>query len=239
MERKIVSINQPAYLPWLGYFHRISISDVHIVLDHVQFEKNSVTNRNKIRTKEGWCWLTVPLKSNKRFDELIISDLEIADNQNWRKKHRDSIFQNYRKSTYFNQHSDFFEKLYTSEWDKLISLNKVILNYILEILYIETSIFYSSDLGVGSKKNDLILDLCKKVGANYYLSGIFGKNYLNEDEFYKNGIFVGYQEYIHPEYDQVYPGFEPYMSIIDLLFNHGKDAFRILMSNNDVTRQII
>ena len=75
----IVSINQPAYLPWLGYFHRIAVSDLHVVLDHVQFEKNSFTNRNKVRTASGTPWLTVPVRSKGRFGDLAINEVDIAD----------------------------------------------------------------------------------------------------------------------------------------------------------------
>jgi len=75
----IVSINQPAYLPWLGYFNRVANSDLHVVLDHVQYEKNSFTNRNKIRTAQGFSWLTLPLKTKGKFGNLAINTVEIAD----------------------------------------------------------------------------------------------------------------------------------------------------------------
>src|SRR5476651_588587 len=106
-----VSINQPAYLPWLGYFDRIAISDVHVVLDQVQFEKNSMTNRNKIRTSNGSSWLTVPIKTKGRFGDLSICDLEVDTSSNWRDKHWKAICQNYSRSPYFGRYASDLEKI--------------------------------------------------------------------------------------------------------------------------------
>ena len=99
----IVSINQPAYLPWLGYFHRIAISDVHVVLDHVQFEKNSYCNRNKIRVGNDACWLTVPVQTKGKFGELPISDLQIAENLSWQRKHWEGLRMNYASAPHFKR----------------------------------------------------------------------------------------------------------------------------------------
>lgn len=103
----IVSINQPAYLPWLGYFHRIAVSDAHIVLDRVQFEKNSFTNRNKVRTSEGWCWLTVPVKTASKFGDLCIDEIEVANERQWAAKHWQTLRLNYSKAPFFGQHAAF------------------------------------------------------------------------------------------------------------------------------------
>ena len=118
----IVSINQPGYLPWLGYFHRIAISDLHVVLDQVQFEKNSVTNRNKIKTPTGWNWLTVPVKTKGKFGALSINNIEIDNTKDWAQKHWKTICQNYSKSPYFKEYSEGFEKIYESKWERLIDL---------------------------------------------------------------------------------------------------------------------
>src|SRR5580700_5731203 len=100
--RMIVSINQPAFFPWLGYFHRIAISELHIVLDHVQFEKNSNVNRNKIRTGEDAKWLTVPVVTKGKFGDLAINKLEIANQEKWQRKITETIKQFYKKAPYFN-----------------------------------------------------------------------------------------------------------------------------------------
>lgn len=230
----IISINQPAYLPWLGYFHRIAISDLHIVLDHVQFEKNSFNNRNKVRTKEGWCWLTVSLRTKGKFGRLFINQLEISHNSRWAKKHWDTIRFNYAKAPYFAQHAPFFERVYSQRWDYLIDLMREITNYLLDAFQLKTPLLFSSEMEIEGKKGGLVLNICHAVGANVYISGPVGRNYLSEQLLQEAGIRVIYQDYNHPTYPQVYPGFEPYMSAIDLLFNCGPNSMEILMKNQEL-----
>jgi len=106
----IVTIMQPAYLPWLGYFDRIARSDLYVVLDHVQFEKNSFTNRNKLRTSAGWTWLSVPVKTGRRFGRLAIDKLETSPGSNWRRKHWDTIRFNYAKAPFFDVSASFLRR---------------------------------------------------------------------------------------------------------------------------------
>jgi hypothetical protein len=229
----IVSINQSAYLPWLGYFHRIAGSDIHIVLDHVQFEKNSFTNRNKIRTKDGWMWLSIPVKTKGKFGDLNINDLEIDNTSRWTKKHWESIRSNYAKAKHYNEYAPYFENIYTTNWHRLNDLICEINNYLFNIFGIKTSLLFNSKMNVEGKKDKLILNLCKSVGATVYLSGSQGRNYLDESLFEKEGIKIIYQDYHHPEYSQVYPGFEPYMAAIDLLFNYGARSLEIMVTGQE------
>jgi hypothetical protein len=229
----IVSINQPAYLPWLGYFERIIRSDIHVVLDSVQFEKNSMINRNKIRTKEGWSWLSVPVKTKGLFGNLNINEINISTVENWQRKHWNALSLNYSKAPFFNEHQFFFNDLYQQKWESLNELIKKINLYLLDILNIKTKILYSSDFNLNSKKDLLILDICKSLNATTYISGAMGRNYIDEQIFISEKINILYQDYKHPEYRQVYENFIPFMSIIDLIFNEGPNSQKILMSNND------
>ncbi|WP_424096599.1 WbqC family protein [Moorena producens] len=230
----IVSINQPAYIPWLGYFHRIAVSDVHIVLDHVQFEKNSFTNRNKVRTSNGWSWLTVPVKTKNRFGNLSIKSLEIENQPNWKQKHWKTLLNNYRKAPYFEMYSSFFLSVYQKEWQTLNDLCQIVTSYLLDTLGIKTRILFSSQMNPQGLKDSLVLDLCQKVNAQTYLSGALGKNYLREEIFEEAGIQVTYQDYHHPQYEQCQSGdFEPFLSAIDLIFNHGPDSLKILTEGQD------
>jgi hypothetical protein len=228
----VVSINQPAYLPWLGYYHRIALSDVFVLLNHVQFEKNSFTNRNKIRTAQGWCWLTIPLKTSGKFGELNIDSIQIEES-NWTKKHLETIRMNYSKCTYFNEYFPQLSELYQQKWTYLSPMLEEMNQMFLGWLGIKTRILKSSDLGIESKKSDLVLDICKFCKADTYFSGSLGRNYLNQADFRSAGIEVVFQEYHHPVYSQRYPGFESYMGIVDLLMNHGKDSLNILMEGNN------
>jgi|SRR5271166_1560770 len=229
----IVSINQPAYLPWLGYFHRIAVSDVHIVLDHVQFEKNSFTNRNKVRTREGWCWLTVPVKTANKFGDLAIHAIEISNEKQWATKHWQTLRLNYSKAPFFSQHAEFFEGVYTRHWGKLADLTREITLYLLDALGIRTKLYFSSRIKASGKKDELLLNLCRELGATSYLSGPLGRNYLREEPFREHKIAVQYDDYQHPEYQQVYPGFEPYMAAVDLLFNAGPASLEIILQNQE------
>lgn len=227
-----VSINQPAYLPWLGYFDRITISDLHVVLDQVQFEKNSVTNRNKIRTSAGWSWLTVPIKTKGKFGALEINTIEIDNSTNWSEKHWKTICQCYGKTPFFDQHSPALAEIYGRSWDRLLDLTNHLNDYFLhEALKITTPIRYGSELSSEGEKDDLVLNICRDVGATTYLSGPFGRDYLDEEKFLQAGIKIEYRDYVHPLYQQRYQPFEPYMSAMDLIMNCGDKSLEILMSS--------
>lgn len=229
----IVSIMQPAYIPWLGYFDRVLKSDIHIVLDNVTMDKSSktkFTNRNKIRTPNGWSWLTVPLQSVARSDERMISDLEISPSVNWSEKHWKTIQSNYSRSNYYSDYSDYFEKFYRQDWIQLAPMLQENTRYLLQELGIQTQQMKSSELSPQSKKADLILELCIKVDATTYLSGPLGRDYLDEHAFEKAGIELKYHDYVHPAYNQCFDGFESHMSVIDLLFNYGDKSLEILRS---------
>ena len=228
----IVSISQPAYIPWLGYYDRINNSDCHVVLDNVQIERNtktSFTNRNKIKTSHEPIWLSVPIKTRKE-NSNIINQVIIDNNINWHKKNFNSIKINYSKSRFFKNHEKWLNETYNIKWEKLILLINYFFEYLLKFLKIETEIIYSSDLKVSGHKSDYLLNICKHLGANNYISGPYGKDYLDEEKFQQNNIHIMYHKYKHPIYSQLGDKFEPNLSILDLIFNHGEDSLDILKS---------
>lgn len=229
----IVSINQPAYLPWLGYFHRIAISDLHIVLDHVQFEKNSYSNRNKVRTPSGSCLLTVPLKTKGSFGELQLDKIEIAEDHRWKAKHLATLSQNYARSRYYSNHARMLEHWYRHTWVRLGDLVREMTIYQLEALGIRTPILYSSEMGVEGSKDELVVNVCKKVGTTSYISGPFGRDYLRPELFAEAGIDIVFHDYVHPIYPQLHPGFESFLATIDLMFNCGPDSLRLMRTGNE------
>lgn len=231
----IVSINQPAYLPWLGYFERIAQSDLHIVLDHVQFEKNSFTNRNKARTKDGSTWLTVPLATKGRFGDLAIHTLDFAANDPWQKKHWATLRMNYARAPFFAAYAPAYEALYVRTWSGFGAMTRAFLDQHLRDLQIETPLRYSSEMPVAGTKSELVLNLCRAVGADTYLSGALGRNYLDEASFTTAGLAVRYQDYAHPTYAQCQPGFEPFMGVLDLIFNHGPRSRDVLLNRVPVS----
>lgn len=230
----IVSISQPAYLPWLGYFNRIAKSDLAIVLDNVMLERSSktrFTNRNKIKSAKGWTWLTVPVKTAGQGQPLIC-DVELDMDQRWSDKHCRSIIQSYSRASHFGVHRAWLESFYSQQWTRLMPMLNESTSYLLGALGIETPLLYSSSMAVEGKNSEFILNLCKHVGATTYLSGPFGRDYLDADAFEDAGIHLRFDDYAHPVYPQVHGAFEPYMSIVDLLLNCGGSSLQILRSSS-------
>jgi hypothetical protein len=227
----IVTIMQPAYLPWLGYFHRILLSDLFVVLDHVPIDKSSRTNfasRNKIRTKDGWTWLTVPVRTAGRHDERQLNRLEIANESNWAQKHWRGLSAAYAKAPYWAQHQPFFEALYGQKWERLCDLAVETTKYLQTAFGIGTPMRFSSTMELTGHKDDLILEICRRVGATTYISGPLGRDYLRLTMFEQAGTKVAFHDYRHPTYVQAHPGFEPFMSAVDLLINHGPAGLDVL-----------
>jgi WbqC-like protein family len=213
----IVSIHQPAYLPWLGYFDRIAASDLFIFLDVVQFEKNSYINRNRIKTVRGPIWLTVPvlLRGHKT---KTLTEIEIDERGNWRRKHLRSIEQNYRQTPGFTKKFKLLEAQFPS-LSKLTEFCFEQLKFWLVELQIKTKVLRASELPASGAKSDLVLSLCTLVGATTYLSGPLGRGYLNEHQFLDAGIGIRYHNYKHPKYSQLYGEFIPAMAIVDYWMN--------------------
>ena len=224
-----ISINQPAYIPWQGYFDRIDYADIHVVLDHVQFEKNSFTNRNKILSNQGPQWITIPVTKGL-LGQVSIHSMRTLNNKKWIKNHLKTLIQNYSKSPFFDEYFTGIERELVSKVSEdnffqiIESINVLIMNY----LGITTPVVYSSDLKIESKKSDLVLDICKSQYASEYLSGSHGKDYLELDKFKQEKINIRFQNYNHPSYKQKQEEFFPYLSVLDLLFNHGTESLNIL-----------
>ena len=218
----ILSIHQPAYLPWLGLLDKIAHAEIYIFLDTVQFEKNSFINRNKIKTSQGPQWLTIPVKMKGHISSKLI-DMLIDDDQPWRSKHLKSIKSNYQKSPYFIKNFPKLEELLSIPDTNLSELCWKHLEFWLNEFQIKTQIYRSSSLPVIGKKHDLILNLCKYFSADHYLSGALGADYLKVNDFTDAGIKIEYQEYIHPVYSQLWDNFEPNLSIVDYWMNCGNE----------------
>ncbi|MDE1819161.1 MAG: WbqC family protein, partial [Thaumarchaeota archaeon] len=141
----IVSIHQPNYIPWLGYFEKILRSDIFVFLDDVQYEKNYLINRNKIRTNDGSMWMTIPV--NAKHDS-IVNNVRIDNSQSWADKHKKSIQINYAKSDFLQNYLDFFNALYEQQFELLIDINMEVIRYLMKQLDIGTKTIFSSELHV-------------------------------------------------------------------------------------------
>jgi hypothetical protein len=231
----LVAIHQPHYLPWLRYFEKIARSDVFIVLDDVQYEKNGFQNRNKIKTAQGWTYLTVPIQ---RPTQRPINEIEIDLRTNWREKHARALEMSYRKAPYFQEYWPELSAIYDQEWTHLAKLNRAMLEVYLKQLGVETPLLYSSELTTTAQSSERIAELCRLAGGDAYLSGAYAVNaYLDPEVLKTAGIRLAFQEWHAPTYAQLYPaaGFVPDLAIVDLLFNEGPRAKEIILAAGGVT----
>ena len=159
----IISINQPGYLPWAGYFDRIAKSDLHVVLDHVQFEKNSFVNRNQILGQAGPFWLTVPVRTKGRFGNLSIANLEIDTSQFWRRKHLESIRSSYSRSPFFGEYWEPLKARIDGDQVLLAELCRSVTGFLLECLHIDVPIHFSS---IMRSRNQRVGSCWKSAGTS-------------------------------------------------------------------------
>ena len=234
----ILTAHQPVYLPWLGLFHKIALAETFVYFDQVQYLPKDWMNRNKIRTKSGSIWLTVPVL-RKGYLDLKTSEIEINNSIDWQKKHFRSISLNYKKSPYFENYIPFFEDVYSRQWKFLGELNEYMLKWFLDELGIKVNFLNANDFKFQGEKSSLILNMCKELNASTYIFGMLGKDYADVQEFEKNNIGLIFQNYNHPKYSQLYREFISHMSVIDLLFNHGPKSLEIILSNNISQKSII
>jgi|TARA_Y100000310_G_scaffold114203_1_gene112701 hypothetical protein len=234
----ILTAHQPVYLPWLGLFHKIALADNFVWFDDVQYQKKDWNNRNKIKTKNGPIWLTVPVLSKKHFEKKV-GRIKINNDLPWAKKHLKSIQFSYSKSKYFDYYYEFFKNVYNKKWIFLSDLNLHILKFFLKELKIEVPIVKLSDLKISGQKSDLVLNMCKQLKAKIYIFGGEGKNYADQEKFRGSGVEPIFQEYNHPEYQQMHGDFISHLSIIDLLFNCGPECYDILMHGNMTKDKIL
>jgi hypothetical protein len=227
----ILTAHQPVFLPWLGLFHKIALSDKYVFLDSVQYLKQDWNNRNKIKTREGSTWLTVPVY-HKDYTKKSISEIEICNDRPWRRKHWKLLEQNYRAAPYWKAYSPFYDDLYSRKWKRLTELNEYTLRWFLSTLNIPTEFVKASELDLEGRKSDLILEMCSRLDATTYVFGALGRDYARPEDFTRKNIGIVFQDYQHPTYPQQYDGFVSHLSIADLLFNCGPDSLEVLMSNN-------
>lgn len=219
----IIGIHQPELLPWYGYIHKLYYSDIFVLLDDVQFKKNNFQNRNKVLTKHGEIWLSVPVDSKERLENTI-RQTSIIWHKDWRKKFIATITQNYSKHAYYHELEDFL-KIFDKRHDTIFEISYDILNFIVELLKIDTTIILQSELNPSGQKTSLLLDICKKINGKKYLMGRGGSDYFDYDLFKMNDIEVLHHDFIQPQYFQLNSPdeFIPYMSFIDIIANIGKE----------------
>lgn len=222
----LCAIHQPQFIPWLGYLHKIAVADLFILLDNVQFKKNEYQNRNRIRTCNGWSWCTAPVQFH--FGDLI-NETRIPADGPWRKKMMKTLQTNYAKAPFYAQHAAAFEAVLNGGQTTLAQLNIDVVKWLCGAFGISTPMHIASEFeDLRSDPTGRLVDLCRRTGADAYLSGADGPNYMDLALFEQDQIELCIQHFHHPVYPQLFcrsdTEFEPYMSALDLLFNLGGEA---------------
>lgn len=217
-------MHQPNYLPWIGLFSKVSLADCFVLYDTAQYGRKSTTARNKIRTSTGSSYLTVPV--GKRPASTRICDVALPQNELWKERHWQMIHDNYVHTPFFPCYEAFFRDLYSQDYSYLSQLNEAVIRYLLTCFHIGVGVIRTSQLEVDPELHhtDLLIAYLKQLGADVYLSGPSGRNYLEAEKFARNGIDLKFFQFSPPCYRQRFPGFEPNMSAIDLLFNVGPES---------------
>ena len=227
-----VVILQPSYIPWRGYFDQIRRADLFIFYDDVQYDKHGWRNRNQIKTAQGKRWLTIPVHSKGVTQGIAIKDVRIDWSKPWADNHLKALKFAYTKSPCFRDYLPLLETFYNRRDECLADFT------------IETTILLSRELGISSTrflrsselpgingvKTDRLIQILKQVDAKHYISGPSAQDYIEKEKFAEAGISLEYIEYSYSEYPQLYPPYDPYVTILDLLFMTGREAHQYLIS---------
>ena len=227
----IMSLMQPTYYPWLGYFNLIKQSDVFVVYTTTQLQKRSWQVRNKIKTAQGETFLSIPIKKTSNRDSLIIGNAEVLYNNKWNIKHLASIKHAYSKTPYFENIFPLIEYHLSGIHRLLTDITYGLILDIVDLLNIDTKIILSSDINYTGKKDHALISMCKELGVSKSLSVKGSMDYIlnGENLFENNNIDLLWHEYKHPVYKQVNGDFIPYIGIIDALFNIGPEKTKNLI----------
>lgn len=221
---KKIAILQSNYIPWKGYFDMLAAVDEFILYDDMQYTRRDWRNRNQIKTPQGVQWLTVPVQVKGKYYQTI-RDTEI-DGADWASAHWKALAQNYRRAPYFDEIAAWLEPLYLAEsYTHISQLNRRFIDAVCDYLGIKTVISNSSDYTQIDGKTERLVELCALAGGTEYISGPAAKDYIEENIFTERGIKLTWFDYFgYPEYPQLWGEFTHGVTILDLLFNCGKNA---------------
>jgi len=219
-------ISQPRLFPGLHYLHRMMVSDIFVILDTVQYTPRHEENRTKLKSPQGLCWLTVPVKKAGRNQSIYKTCID--NTQPWQRKAVKTLNHFYGKAPFYETYSSQILNCIESPVESLLKLNIATWETAIRLLEIDCQFVNASDLPVSSRGSQLLLDICKHLDADVYLSGAFGREYIQIKEFERKGIQVRIHGYNYPIYPQRYNGFLTYLSYIDMLFNVGLKREKVM-----------
>ena len=230
----IVACHQPNFLPWIGFFYKALLADLVVLLDDVQFARGFTwVNRNRLKCDQGELWLTVPVKKKGRGLQKI-SDVEVLDEVHWTRRFFQGISQNYAHAPYFAEHRAFLKDLMQIRWRKLVDLNVAAIYYLSGSLGIDNKVVLQSSLQIQSQGSELLVKICKEIGADSFLAPQVSKKYLDEKVFAQYEIGINFFKFVPPVYPQLWGEFIFNLSTLDLLLNCGGKSLEVMKKYNHV-----
>lgn len=234
------AITQPTFLPWLGWFDLADQVDTLVLLDDVGFSKQSWQQRNRIRTRDGLEFISVPVKTAGRLGQRIC-DCELVHG-----RFADTLIKtlrtNYGKAPHFADAIDGLSESVRAgvETGRRVELNCALISWLAGRLGVTTPMTRATALGVSGQRGEHVAAICDRLGAREYLSPVGAEAYLREDRraFENRGISVSLQEFEHPAYSQRFAPFLPFASALDLVFNLGPAAPQVMRSGRRASRPL-
>ena len=230
-----VVILQPSYIPWRGYFDQINRADLFVFYDDVQYDKRGWRNRNQIKTPHGRQWLTIPVHSRgAQTQNIPIHQIRIVWENPWTEIHLKAIQQSYSKAPHFERYQPLLDTFYRRRDEFLADFTiEFTIALARELGNTHTRFLRSSEIaGINGQKTDRLIQILEAVGATHYISGPSAQEYIEHEKFERAGITLEYIQYKYPEYPQLYPPFDPQVSILDLLFMTGSEAPHYIFKGN-------
>jgi len=228
-------ILQPSYIPWRGYFHQIALADIFVFYDDVKYDKNGWRNRNKIKSPNGPLWLTIPVLSKGiETNKTPINEIVIDRSKKWTTKHINAIKTNYSKAPYYSEYASGIFDYLDSNKELLTDITiDLTIHLAKQLGNNKTKFLRSSQIeSIDGHKTDRLIQILKKLNVTEYISGPSAKDYIEDEKFIDAGITLKYMNYSYKDYPQLYPPFDPFVSIIDLLFMTGPDAMQFITTSN-------
>ncbi len=225
----LACVHQPNYLPWLGFFAKVARADVYLVMDNVQFSRNCWTNRVQVAGNGDPLWLTVPVRRGGL--ETPIADAEIDHTRDWVKQQRSTLEARYGRCQHFKAVYPELVQILEARPRRLVALNLPLIRWVMEACGISTRVVLGSELNATGKASELVVALCRAVGATAYLAGQGSVDYEDLALYERAGIRYQRQEFQHREYPQHGRAqFVAGLSVIDALFNVGVAGARQLLA---------
>lgn len=227
---KSIVISQPMYFPWVGMFEQIRLADVFVHYDDVQFSKGSFFNRVQIKIPTGFKWMTVPLKNHKLGQN--INQIELSDESGWQQNHLELLKQNYAGASFVNEMLSLVDSVVSASHSNLAELSQASIEAVCDYygLKIDREWAKSSELNIPGQSTQRVLDIAQHFGSRTYITGHGARQYFDHELLERNGIRTEYIDYRKRPYPQLHGEFNPFVSILDLIANVGKDGIEYLCS---------